>query len=224
MGQNHLIQKYKLIENNAPRNKAKECSLAKGVQLDFHNAISWGNQLLAVAAANFQLHRALRWTGGAGRSSPHFSGSRNQSPTLICCSFPNLWHADRHIGEGKPCQEPAAAASLCCKRKHVCSCMRVCMGLDREREREDEVMIPTLNPGQLTFPWRFLIKANVCPTKKASLGGWHLISSKNTHRHTSQIKAIYYLLKRLSGIHSPLSASLWPKRPFLICLTGLYNA
>lgn len=78
--------------------------------------------------AKFRLHRALRWTQGAGRSSPHFSGRRNQSPTCICCSFPNPWHANRHTGEGGPCQEPAAAASLCCKRKHVCSCMCVCMG------------------------------------------------------------------------------------------------
>lgn len=38
-------------------------------------------------------------------------------------------------------------------------------------EREDEVMISTPTPpGQLTFPWRFLIKANVRPNKEGKSG------------------------------------------------------
>lgn len=58
---------------------------------------------------------------------------------------------------------------LCALKESMC--VPACVSAWAWTEREDEVMIPSSNSGQLTFPWRFLIKANVCPTKKASLGG-----------------------------------------------------
>lgn len=58
---------------------------------------------------------------------------------------------------------------LCAVKESMC--VPACVCAWAWTEREDEVMIPSLSPGQLTFPWRFLIKANVCLTKKASLGG-----------------------------------------------------
>lgn len=171
--------------------------------------------------AKFQLHRALRWTQGAGRSplTPQEEGTK--APHVFVAPFPTRDPQIGTLGKGGLARNQLLLLLRAVKES---MCVPACVCAWAWTEREDEVMIPSLNPGQLTFPWRFLIKANVCPTKKASLGGWHLISSKNTHRHTSQIKAIYYLLKRLSGIHSPLLASLWPKRPFLICLTGPHKA
>lgn len=143
------------MENNAQRSKAKECSLPKVSSSTFHSAISWEScaGCTGLSGAHQELADPPLTSQHGGTKAPH-----------AAVAFPIC---GTQIGEGDPCQEPAAAP-LCCKRKHVCSCMCVCMALDRE---EDEVMIPTLNPGQLTFPWRFLIKANVCPTKKASLGG-----------------------------------------------------
>lgn len=175
------------------------------------------------SGAGLQRSRGEKALGGAGRSSPCCSsGARKQNTAFICCSSAKLWRANSHARGCKASPETLLSRLFCSVKESMCIC--ACVSTCAWMEREDEVMIPPASPGQLTFPWRFLIKLNVRPTKKASLGGWHHTSLKNTHRHTSQIKAIYYLLERLSGIPSPPLASLWPKSPFLICLTGPYNA
>lgn len=174
------------------------------------------------SGAGLQRSREEKALGGASRSSPCCSSGAKQSTAFICCSSAKLWRANSRAGGCKALPETLLSRLFCSVKESMCTC--ACVSTCAWMEREDEVMIPPASPGQLTFPWRFLIKLNVRPTKKASLGGWHHTSLKNTHRHTSQIKAIYYLLERLSGIPSPPLASLWPKSPFLICLTGPYNA
>lgn len=54
-----------------------------------------------------------------------------QAQHVFVAPFPIRDTQTGALGNGGPCQEPAAAA-VCCKSKHVCSCMCVCMGLDRE--------------------------------------------------------------------------------------------
>lgn len=129
---------------------------------------------------------------------------------LLLLSKP--WHANGRFGEGGLARNQLLLF-LCAVKESMC--VPACVCAWAWTEREDEVMIPTLNSGQLTFPWRFLIKANVCPTKQGSLGGWHLISSKNTHRHTSQIKAIYYLLQSFLGSISLFWPHCGQRVPFL---------
>lgn len=112
------------MENNTQRNKGKEYSLSECVQLHFTQCHVLGKP------AKFWLHRAP----GAHQELPELPDlplisqeGGTKAPHGFVAAFPV---PDTHTGEGEPCQEPAAAASVCCKRKHVCSCMCVCM--DRE--------------------------------------------------------------------------------------------
>lgn len=120
-----------------------------GPPLFYYNAISHReNSLLALllpCIGELRLRRALAqgsragpWgllgvkpLEGAGRSSPQEEG--NKAPHLFVVPLPKCDMQTGTLGKGGLARKLAVAAFLCCRRKHVYSCICVCMALDGER-------------------------------------------------------------------------------------------